>query len=137
MAAAPDQDRVLHQHAIPAEQSAIRSLKLSPFDPSKPDTYKAWETSFLAGLSSSTAAAIQLGKLPSYEQVASTMGPNSTEEQIGSVLLGMHEAYDEGEVEAYSCAGRVNPADPFTKYVDYETWRKAMYYVTNDPAFHK
>ena len=51
-----------------ADQTAIKGMHIKPFDPNKPDTYKAWDTAFTSGVSASTAAAIKMGKPPTYAQ---------------------------------------------------------------------
>ena len=63
---------------LPAEQTAIKSFRIQPFDPSKPDTFKAYEAAFLAGVSSATAEAIEMGTPPTYEQTQRVLGPQAT-----------------------------------------------------------
>ena len=47
----------------------------------------------------------------------------------------MYEAMDQEEVNAYSVQGKKNPADAFTKYVDYNVFVAAVYYVMRHAHF--
>ena len=67
MGAAPESETG-DLHASSADQTAIKGMRIKPFDPNKPDTYKAWDTAFTSGVSASTAAAIKMGKPPTYAQ---------------------------------------------------------------------
>ena len=79
-------------------------MRIKPFDPNKPDTYKAWDTAFTSGVSASTAAAIKMGKPPTYAQAQTAMGPDATEEMVAEVVVAMGEQWEAAEAEAYRYA---------------------------------
>ena len=81
MGAAPESETG-DLHAT-ADQTAIKGMCIKPFDPSKPDTYKAWDTAFTSGVSASTAAAIKIGKPPTFEQAQIAMGCLATRVSAG------------------------------------------------------
>ena len=47
----------------------------------------------------------------------------------------MYEAMEDEEVGAYSIQGKRNPSDAFTKYVDYNVFMMAMYYIMRHAHF--
>ena len=50
-------------------------------------------------------------------------------------VIFMHDARDDGETDYYSCEGKTNPSDPFTKFIEYGPWRAAMHFIMAHPHF--
>ena len=80
-AASGDESRDLTSPST-QEQTAIKSFRIQPFDPSKPETFKAYETAFTAAVGASTAEAIEMGTPPSLEQTREVMGPMASTDAV-------------------------------------------------------
>ena len=97
-AASGDEYRDLY---TPSEQTAIKSFRLQPFDPSKPDTWKAYETAFTAAVSTSTAEAINMGTPPTLEQTREVMGPSASALEVADTHETMLSQWEAAQSEAY------------------------------------
>ena len=80
---------------------ALKSLRLWQFDPAKPEAFKGWETALIAGVSDSTAAAIRMGKRPTYIDAYSILGPHASEDQVLDLVAKMCDQWGKAQAEVY------------------------------------
>ena len=99
-AASGDESRDMYAPAA-SEQTAIKSFRIQPFDPSKPDTFKAYDTAFTAAVSTSTGEAIEMGTPPTLEQTREVLGPSASVLDVADTHEALLAQWDAAQAEAY------------------------------------
>ena len=107
-----------------------KHARVSKFDPSKPEDFRAWRTTLKASLSAAANSAIEFGQ-PTYSMASLIAGKGASEDRIASVFSELWINYSSAQEEVWRATVL------YTNFVGSATGRATLETLTHNAVVEK